>query len=77
MKTQKKGLITKNSVKGYVLVYDRCQTPDGLTIKDVMLMSKKGYILYDSSKGAGEPKVIHLGGDRNKEILNSKFIDVK
>jgi len=77
MKTQKKGLIKKSRAKGYLLVYDRCQKPSWLTMKEVADIARKGYILYDSSTGAGEPQVIHLGGNKNKGILKSKFIDVK
>ena len=69
----------KTKDKGYVLVFDRCQLPEGMTMKDVATFIKEeNKCYYDSSKSVDYiPKIIHLGGDKNKEILNVEFIDTK
>lgn len=62
--------------KGYIICYDRTTLPDGLTLKEVVDLTNKGFCLYDSSKGASVPSILHLGGDKNKKIINCKIIDV-
>ena len=65
--------------KGYILAYDICQLPEGMTIRDVVnFLKKENKCYYDSSKGSNYiPKIIHLGGDKNKKLLDVEFIDTK
>lgn len=67
--------------KGYVLTYDRASLPKGMTMKDVMnFIKNENKVYYDSSLNTevadAKPKVIHLGGDKGKYLLNVEFIDL-
>jgi hypothetical protein len=59
--------------KGWVLYYDRDTLPYGWKMKDAI---KGNAVFYDSSKGATAPRLIHLGGNKNKHLQSIKIIDI-
>lgn len=64
--------------KGWVLVYDRCTAPIGMSMKDISDKIKEtGECVWDSSLGTSAPTLINLGGDKNSHLKDVKIIDVK
>jgi len=65
--------------KGYVLIYNIAGIPAHLTMKDITETLRKNKICYYDSSLIPEgdtPKILDLGGNKNKYLSKIKFVDL-
>jgi len=77
-KYTKPTLLMNKEKKGWILIYPITQLPNRMTIEDVYnKIKKENKCYYDGTKGRNDkPRLINLGGNKNKKLLKTIFIDV-